>query len=56
MKAEVGQQYRDDGYVLRETLALAAQLRLVADGGPEATRQGPLPPPLGLDPKRGGRA
>lgn len=56
MQAEIGQQYRDDAYVARETLALATQLRAIADGVPVPTREGPLPPAVGLDPDRGGRA
>ncbi len=55
MQAEIGSQYRDDSYVLRETLALAAQLRAIADGKSAPAREGLLPPPIGLDPDRGGR-
>jgi hypothetical protein len=54
MNAEIGQQYRDDAYVVREIVDLAAQLRAIADGG-EADREGAPPPPLGLDPRKGGR-
>lgn len=56
MGAEIGPKYRDDAYVVRETLALAAQLRAIADGEPVPAREGPLPPPVGLAPDRGGRA
>ncbi len=53
VQAEVGAVYRDDGYVVRETIALAAQLRAIADGRATPVRDGP-PPPIGLDPRRGG--
>lgn len=56
MKAEIGASYRDDGYVARETTALAAQLHAIANGGTAPGRDGPLPPPIGLDPDKGGRA
>ncbi len=56
MQAEIGQQYRDDAYVVREIAHLAAQLRAIADGGEMPRRSGPTPPPIGLDPRRGGRA
>lgn len=51
--SELARTYRDDGYVVRETLALAAQLRAIADGTEAPSRDGP-PPPIGLDPRRGG--
>lgn len=54
LQAEVGAVYRDDGYVVRETIALAAQLRAIADNGAAPLRDGPPPPPIGLDPRRGG--
>ena len=54
LQAEVGAVYRDDGYVVRETIALATQLRAIADGGVAPPRVGPPPPPIGLDPRRGG--
>lgn len=50
---EVGGTYRDDEYVCREVGHLARQLRAVADGAPMPERDGPPPPPLGLDPERG---
>jgi hypothetical protein len=56
MRAEIGPQYRDDAYVVNETLVLAAQLRAIADGKPVRAREGQLPPPVALDPQRGGRA
>ncbi|WP_394653106.1 hypothetical protein [uncultured Sphingomonas sp.] len=51
--SELARTYRDDAYVVRETIALAAQLRAVADGRAAPPRECPLPPPLGLDPRRG---
>ena len=51
--SELGRIYRDDAYVVRETVALAAQLRAIAEGGAAPARDG-APPPLGLDPRRGG--
>ena len=51
--SELTRTYRDDAYVVRETIALAAQLRAIADGK-EAPSRDESPPPLGLDPKRGG--
>ncbi|THD35059.1 MAG: hypothetical protein E7773_11380 [Sphingomonas sp.] len=51
--SELARTYRDDAYVFRETTALAAQLRAVADGSEAPPRDGP-PPPVGLDPTRGG--
>ncbi|AXJ97101.1 hypothetical protein [Sphingomonas sp. FARSPH] len=52
--SELARTYRDDAYVVRETVALAAQLRAIADGGAIPPRDGP--PPIGLDPRRrGGR-
>lgn len=51
--SELARTYRDDGYVVRETLALAAQLRAIADGTEAPPRDG-APPPIGLDPRRGG--
>ncbi len=53
LKAEVGPQYRNDAYVVRETTILAAQLRAIADGGQAPPRDGTLPPAIGLDPRRG---
>lgn len=55
LSAEVGGEYRDDGYVVREVTNLAAQLRAIAEGEPMPPRMGPPLPPIGLDPKRGGR-
>lgn len=52
--SEVGSVYRDDAYVCAETLNLAAQLRAIEDGAPMPIREGPPPPPVGLDPDRGG--
>lgn len=52
--SELARMYRDDAYVVRETIALAAQLRAIAEGGAAPARDG-APPPLGLDPRRGGR-
>lgn len=52
--SEIARIYRDDAYVVRETIALAAQLRAIAEGGAAPPRDGG-PPPLGLDPGRGGR-
>ncbi|WP_298814627.1 hypothetical protein [uncultured Sphingomonas sp.] len=54
MGAETGAEYRDDAYVVREILNLAAQLKAVADGRPVPRREGPPLPAIGLDPKRGG--
>lgn len=51
--SELARTYRDDAYVVRETVALAAQLRAIADGTEAPPRDGP-PPPIGLDPRRGG--
>ena len=53
MRAEVGQTYRDDAYVVREVTSLASQLRAIDEDGIAPPRDGP-PPPLGLDPYRGG--
>lgn len=53
LQAEVGAVYRDDGYVVRQTIVLAAQLRAIADGRAAPPRDGP-PPPIGLDPRQGG--
>jgi len=52
--SELARIYRDDAYVVRETIALAAQLRAIAEGGAAPARDS-APPPLGLDPRRGGR-
>ncbi|CAM3129375.1 hypothetical protein SPAN111604_05310 [Sphingomonas antarctica] len=54
LQAEVGAVYRDDAYVVHETVSLAAQLRAIADGKAAPSRDGPPPPPIGLDPRRGG--
>lgn len=51
--AETGAEYRDDAYVVRETLNLARQLRAIADGAPVPPRVGPPLPAAGLDPKKG---
>lgn len=51
---KAGTTYRDDGYVAREVANLAAQLRAIADGIAAPPRAGPPPPPIGLDPNRGG--
>lgn len=50
--SELARIYRDDAYVVRETITLAAQLRAIADGTEAPPRDGP--PPIGLDPSRGG--
>lgn len=52
LSQETGQVYRDDGYVLREILFLAAQLRAIQDCEPMPVRTGEGPPPIGLDPHR----
>lgn len=54
MAAETGAEYRDDAYVVREVVNLAAQLRAIADGAPMPAREGPPLPAIGLDPGRGG--
>jgi hypothetical protein len=54
MGAETASEYRDDGYVVREVLNLAAQLKAIADGRPVPVREGPPLPAIGLDPRRGG--
>ena len=51
--SELARTYRDDAYVVRETVALAAQLRAIAEGD-AAPQRDDQPPPLGLDPSRGG--
>ena len=51
--SELARTYRDDAYVVRETVALAAQLRAIADGD-AAPQRDDQPPPIGLDPSRGG--
>ena len=51
--SELARTYRDDAYVVRETVALAAQLRAIAEGDP-APQRDDQPPPIGLDPSRGG--
>ena len=51
--SELARTYRDDAYVVRETVALAAQLRAIADGD-AAPQRDDQPPPIGLDPRRGG--
>ncbi len=53
LAAEIGQVYRDDGYVYREVRNLAAQLRAIADGVEAPPRDGPPLPPVGLDPGAG---
>lgn len=55
MAAEIGGEYRDDGYVYREVRNLASQLRAIADGEPAPPRDGPPPPPISLDPGAGER-
>lgn len=55
LAAEVGSEYRDDGYVYREVRNLAAQLRAIADGRPVPPRNGPPLPPISLDPGAGER-
>ena len=52
--AEVGRVYRDEAYVYDEVVHLAVQLRAIADGLPKPDREGPPPPPIGLDPHQGG--
>lgn len=54
MAAETSAEYRDDAYVVREVVNLAAQLRAIADGEPVPPREGPPLPAIGLDPQRGG--
>ncbi|RUN75492.1 hypothetical protein EJC47_15795 [Sphingomonas sp. TF3] len=54
MGAETHAEYRDDAYVVREILNLAAQLKALALGEPVPARDGPPLPSIGLDPKRGG--
>lgn len=54
MGAETSAEYRDDGYVVREVLNLARQLRAIADGRSVPAREGPPLPAVGLDPQRGG--
>lgn len=54
MSAETAAEYRDDGYVVREVLNLALQLKAIADGAPVPKREGPPLPGIGLDPIRGG--
>lgn len=51
--SELARTYRDDAYVVRETVALAAQLRAIAEGD-AAPQRDDQPPPIGLDPNRGG--
>lgn len=51
--AELARTYRDDAYVVRETVALAAQLRAIAEGD-AAPQRDDQPPPIGLDTRRGG--
>ena len=51
--SELARTYRDDAYVVRETVALAAQLRAIAEGD-AAPQRDDQPPPIGLDPSRGG--
>lgn len=53
LSRETGQEYRDDGYVLREVRFLAAQLRAIHDDAPLPVRVGEGPPAMGLDPDRG---
>lgn len=54
MGAETAAKYRDDGYVVREVLNLAEQLKAIAEGKPAPPRKGPPLPAIGLDPQRGG--
>jgi len=51
--SELARTYRDDAYVVRETVALAAQLRAIAEGD-AAPQRDDQPLPIGLDPSRGG--
>lgn len=51
MAAETAAEYRDDGYVVREILNLAAQLKAIHDERPMPARQGPPLPAMGLDPR-----
>lgn len=53
MGAETDAEYRNDAYVVREVLNLAAQLKAIADGRPAPPRGGPPLPAIGLDPERG---
>lgn len=53
---ETGATFKDEGYVYGQVVDLAAQLRAIADGEPKPVRISAPPPPLGLDPKRGGRS
>lgn len=52
--AETGGVYRDDAYVVREILHLAAQLRAIADGKDAPSRDDAPIPPIGLDPRWAG--
>ncbi|UZK68855.1 hypothetical protein OKW76_12530 [Sphingomonas sp. S1-29] len=54
LSAETAAEYRDDTYVVREIVNLAAQLKAIADGTLAPGREGPPLPPIGLDPQRGG--
>ena len=54
LASEIGQVYRDEGYVHDQVLDLAAQLRAIADGLPRPERIGAPPPPRGLDPAENG--
>ena len=53
LAAEIGHEYRDDGYVYREVRNLAAQLRAIADGVEAPPREGPPLPPIAFDPGAG---
>lgn len=54
LAAETGPVYRGEAYVYGEVAYLAEQLHAIARGLPKPVRTGPLPPPLGLDPRREG--
>lgn len=54
MAAETSAEYRDDAYVVREILILAAQLKAIEDGQPVPAREGPPLPAIGLDPQKAG--
>ncbi|OQW42395.1 MAG: hypothetical protein A4S12_00645 [Proteobacteria bacterium SG_bin5] len=51
---ETGATFKDEAYVYDQVIDLAAQLKAIADGKPKPARTGTPPPPLGLDPKKGG--
>jgi hypothetical protein len=54
LSAETAATYRDDTYVMREILNLAAQLKAIADGDPVPPRRGPRCRPSASSRKEGG--